>query len=250
MSETMEESARAYFEDTAPGQPGVLAWRMSCYAAGKGLADFVEQSSFPLAGRDVLDVAAGWGGHIIAFAERGARTVAAELNDHMFGKLARFSTSQQLGLRAVVGNCERLPFDDASFDVILALELIEHIDSVESFAKEVARTLKPGGVAILSTPPRVMSFFDGEPHYVLRYLTILPFRLQGIVARKVFKRRYPFPITRQYLRASSALRPFRQAGLRGEVRWTGRVAEKLGSVPVINALGRELLFNFLIIRRD
>src|SRR5262249_21261089 len=146
-------------------------------------------------------------------------------------------------------NCERLPFDTASFDVILGLELIEHIDSVPLFAQEIARVLKPGGIAIMSTPPRVRSFFDGEPRFHIRYLTILPFWMQAIVARKILRRDYPFPITRQYLFASSALKPFRKAGLQTAVRWTGRVARTFGQAPLLRTLGRELLFNFLIVRR-
>lgn len=245
----MPDVVKDYLAQTAEGQPEAVAWRLSCYAAGGELAEFIERSAFPLAGRNVLDVAAGWGGHIIAFAERGAHAVAAELNDHMFTQLAQFATRERLDLRAVVADCHTLPFPSASFDVILGLELIEHIDSVPRFADEVARLLKPGGVAIVSTPARVRSFFDGEPHFQLRFLTILPFRLQAVVARKVFKRRYPFPITRQYLRASSALRPFRRAGLQAETRWVGRMARAFGSTPLVGALGRELLFNFLIVRR-
>ena len=245
----MGEAVLQYLASTAPGEPEAIAWRTSCYTAGRDLVDFIERDYFPVAGKDVLDVAAGWGGHILAFAERGSRTVAAELNDHMFGQLLRFSTHQQLDLRTVVANCEKLPFGDAAFDVVLGLELIEHIDSVESFATELARVLKPGGVAILSTPPRLKSFFDGEPHFNLRYLPALPFRLQAIVAKGLFRRRYPFPITRQYLFASSALRPFRKAGLRGDVRWTGRLARTTAPIPLVRALGGELLFNFLVIRR-
>ena len=245
----MTDSVRQYFESTAPGQPTVIAWRMSCYSAGLELADYVEQRAFQVSGKTVLDVAAGWGGHIIAFAERGAQTVAADLNDHLFGSLARYSESRGLGLRTIVANCERLPFDEATIDVLLALELIEHIDSVPDFAREVARVLKPGGFAILSTPARFKSFFDQEPHFQLRFLTILPLRLQGFVARKLFKRGYPFPITRQYLFASSALKPFRNAGLQGEIRWTGRLARKAASAPVLRRIGEELMFNFLIVKR-
>lgn len=245
----MEDAVRQYLASTAPDQPAAIAWRTSCYTAGKDLVEFVERDHFPITGKDVLDVAAGWGGHILAFAERGARAVAAELNDHRFEQLSRFSADQRLDLKTVVANCERLPFADASFDVVLGLELIEHIDSVQSFANELARILKPGGVAILSTPPRLKSFFDGEPHYNLRYLSILPFGLQGLVAKKLLRRPYPFPITRQYLLASSALRPFRSAGLKGDVRWTGRLARKVAPIPLARTLGAELLFNFLVIRR-
>jgi SAM-dependent methyltransferase len=172
------------------------------------------------------------------------------LNDHHFERLGEFAREQGLDLRTEVAPCERVPFPDSSCDVILGLELIEHIESVPAFAKEVARLLAPGGIAILSTPARLKSILgDEEPHYHLRWLAILPFRLQGLIARRVFRRSYPFPITRQYLRASSVLRPFRRFGLKGSVRWTGRLAERFNRTPILGAIGRELLFNQLIVQR-
>jgi SAM-dependent methyltransferase len=46
----------------------------------------------------------------------------------------------------------RLPFEDASADVVLAGEIIEHIVDTESFLREVARVLRPSGAVVLSTP--------------------------------------------------------------------------------------------------
>jgi SAM-dependent methyltransferase len=46
----------------------------------------------------------------------------------------------------------RLPFEDASADVVLAGEIVEHIVDTESFLREIRRILQPGGALILSTP--------------------------------------------------------------------------------------------------
>jgi SAM-dependent methyltransferase len=46
----------------------------------------------------------------------------------------------------------RLPFDDASADVVLAGEVLEHIVDTEAFLIEVLRVLRPGGATVLSTP--------------------------------------------------------------------------------------------------
>jgi SAM-dependent methyltransferase len=46
----------------------------------------------------------------------------------------------------------RLPYDDASVDVVLAGEIIEHIVDSESFLREILRVLRPGGATVLSTP--------------------------------------------------------------------------------------------------
>lgn len=43
-------------------------------------------------------------------------------------------------------------FDDASFDVIIAFHVIEHVQDPNNFLDEISRLLKPGGFAVISTP--------------------------------------------------------------------------------------------------
>ena len=47
---------------------------------------------------------------------------------------------------------ENLPFNDNYFDVVTALEVIEHLFDPDHFLEEVYRVLKPNGIFILSTP--------------------------------------------------------------------------------------------------
>jgi SAM-dependent methyltransferase len=62
---------------------------------------------------------------------------------------------------------QRLPYDDASFDVVLLVEVIEHLENHRIALSELARILKPGGVLILTTPnimrlnSRFHFFFSG-----------------------------------------------------------------------------------------
>jgi 2-polyprenyl-3-methyl-5-hydroxy-6-metoxy-1,4-benzoquinol methylase len=57
------------------------------------------------------------------------------------------------GLEITGGDMEgRLPHDDASFDVVVSVEGIEHIDGQDAFLREVRRVLKPNGRLLLSTP--------------------------------------------------------------------------------------------------
>ena len=46
----------------------------------------------------------------------------------------------------------RLPYADASIDIACTLEVVEHVEDQFAFARELHRILKPGGVAIISTP--------------------------------------------------------------------------------------------------
>ncbi len=59
----------------------------------------------------------------------------------------------------------RLPYDDASFDVVLLIEVIEHLSDHQAALGELARILKPGGVCILTTP-NVMRL-NSRVHFML-----------------------------------------------------------------------------------
>jgi 2-polyprenyl-3-methyl-5-hydroxy-6-metoxy-1,4-benzoquinol methylase len=52
----------------------------------------------------------------------------------------------------VICNAEKLPFPDASFDVITAQWVMEHVGDAAGFVQEVMRVLKPGGSFVFMTP--------------------------------------------------------------------------------------------------
>jgi SAM-dependent methyltransferase len=251
--EDLRRRVEAYFEGVTGGPPELRAervrWRTYCFENGLEYGQYVKNSRHSLDGKRVLDVACGWGGHALALASHGAKVVAADLNDFSFATLTNFANQQDLTLAAVRCTCERLPFASSSFDLVLALELVEHIPDPQEFASEVARVLRPGGMCILSTPPRLRSLLYGEPHYGLRGITILPLSWQRRIATSVFGRSYPFPIARQYMSAGQVLRPFRRAGLDGTAVLGGNVSACLGRVG-IQKLGEVFFWKFLVVARS
>ncbi len=52
-------------------------------------------------------------------------------------------------------SCERLPHPDACFDLVVAFEVIEHLDRWREFLLEARRVLAPGGQLIVSTPNKL-----------------------------------------------------------------------------------------------
>jgi SAM-dependent methyltransferase len=52
----------------------------------------------------------------------------------------------------VVGRVERTPLTDSYFDVILALDVFEHLDDDQAALREAVRLLKPGGLLLLTVP--------------------------------------------------------------------------------------------------
>jgi len=64
------------------------------------------------------------------------------------------AASKSAGLDAVLCDCnsEKLPFEDQSFTLIFAGEVIEHLVDTDRFIAEIYRCLVPGGTAIITTP--------------------------------------------------------------------------------------------------
>src|SRR6185295_4821465 len=58
-------------------------------------------------------------------------------------------------LRFEVGDCAGLPVPDASIDLVVAFEVIEHLEDWRGFLREVRRTLAPAGQFIVSTPNKL-----------------------------------------------------------------------------------------------
>lgn len=84
----------------------------------------------------------------------------------------RIATERGVSAEVCDLNAERIPFDDESFDLIFAGEIIEHLVDTDGFLAELNRCLKPGGHLILTTPNlasfenRVRIFFGVYPIWV------------------------------------------------------------------------------------
>jgi 2-polyprenyl-3-methyl-5-hydroxy-6-metoxy-1,4-benzoquinol methylase len=63
------------------------------------------------------------------------------------------SQARAIGINCITADLnDRFPFEDASFDVICANQVLEHLSDTDGFIKEIRRLLKPDGYAVISTP--------------------------------------------------------------------------------------------------
>ena len=53
------------------------------------------------------------------------------------------------GLDRVRGSARRLPFDGATFDAVIAVEVFEHLAAIDEVLREVRRVLRPGGIVAI-----------------------------------------------------------------------------------------------------
>ena len=103
-------------------------------------------------GKRVLDVACGEGYGSALLARTASKVTGVDIAADAVER-AR-STYALSNLAFECASCERLPFPDASFDVAVSFETIEHIEAQAAFLDELARVLAPEGVLILSSPNR------------------------------------------------------------------------------------------------
>lgn len=118
-----------------------------------------------VAGLDVVDVASGEGYGAALLAGRARSVVGVELDTAVVAHAVRSYARPGLAYR--VGRCEALPLDDASADVVVSFETLEHVEAQSRFLAEVKRVLRPGGLLILSSPVRgVYSVGNPNPFHV------------------------------------------------------------------------------------
>ena len=96
-------------------------------------------------GLRILDVGCGTGANLKMLAR--------------YGESEGIDVSQQAldfcrlrGIAARFGAAESLPYDDGSFDLVTALDVLEHLDDDRAGLEEIRRVLRPGGRALLFVP--------------------------------------------------------------------------------------------------
>jgi len=69
----------------------------------------------------------------------------------------------------LIGEDERLPFDDATFDVITSSLVLEHVENVDFYYSEASRLLKPGGVCFFNFPHRLKPYDSHSRCWFIHY---------------------------------------------------------------------------------
>jgi SAM-dependent methyltransferase len=113
----------------------------------------------------ILDVGCGTGANLIMLAEFGEASGLDVSEDALAFCVKR-------GLDQVkLGAAEELPYRDGAFDLVTALDVIEHLDDDVAALKEIHRVLRPGGYVLLFVPAfmALWGVQDDVSHHRRRY---------------------------------------------------------------------------------
>ena len=109
------------------------------------LERIIENSKYKIQNPKILDVGCGTGGNLEMLQKFGAAE-GVDVSDEAL------EFCQSKGLTVHKGLAEALPFADESFDVVTALDVVEHLDDDAAGLKEMRRVLKTGGKSLIFVP--------------------------------------------------------------------------------------------------
>lgn len=136
-------------------------------------------------GGRVLDVGCGVGQVVAALAREGFEAHGVDVAS------ANIDRAREGSPRCLLYDGRRLPYRDDTFDVVGALNVLEHVEDPETFVSEAARVCVPGGRVVLSSPNflRFLGWRDYHPR--MRGVANKWRNLRALLARRRQMRRDP-----------------------------------------------------------
>lgn len=182
---------KKYFKEHFSGQTEVDRWE-SIYSqqdfSGFSYRLRMNQALSWLDGSDlsrssaVLDAGCGAGVVACEMAKRECRVFGMDYSYGMVEKANRVCNKERkLNVKFLGGDIEKLPFKDASFDMVICLGVITYLKSEEKALRELSRILKPDGNLIISSLNKA---------HLVRYLDVLLFLRKELL--KIFGYRILF----------------------------------------------------------
>ena len=108
-------------------------------------------SGRPLDGLSLLDIGCGGGLLSEPMTRLGARVTGVDASARNITVAALHAERQGLSIDYRQGTAEALAGSGAQFDIVMALEIVEHVSDVDLFLRSCGNMVKPGGLLFLST---------------------------------------------------------------------------------------------------
>jgi ubiquinone/menaquinone biosynthesis C-methylase UbiE len=152
-----EPGSREYFRelDSRIFHPRYM--RLTADASGTPFSLFVPFAE--LEGKDVLEVGCGSGIAVQLFAEAGANMTAVDLTPWAVATTRARMEAFDLEAEVLEADGEKLPFPDASFDLVFSWGVIHHTTDMDAALEQLVRVCRHGGRLVLMLYHRRSTFF-------------------------------------------------------------------------------------------
>lgn len=130
-------------------------------------------SGQPLSGLSILDIGCGGGLLSEPMARLGATVTGIDASARNIAVAGLHAESQGIAIDYRATTAEALVGEPARFDIVLALEIVEHVADVDLFLRSCGTLVKPGGLLFLSTLNRTAKAWAlaiAGAEYILRWL--------------------------------------------------------------------------------
>ena len=113
----------------------------------------------------ILDIGAGYGFFLEAAKNRGWEVYGTEISDDAI------THCKEKGIELMKGSVETINFGALTFDVIVTIEVIEHLNTPKSFVDKIHQLLRPDGLFYVTTPnfDSTLRYWLGEKYDVIGY---------------------------------------------------------------------------------
>ncbi len=102
-------------------------------------------------GKSVLDLGCGGGFMAEPLARQGARVIGVDPSAPAIAAAKRHAEESGLSIDYRVGGGEHLPVEDGAVDIVLCVDVLEHVHDLDAVIGEIRRVLKPGGLFLFDT---------------------------------------------------------------------------------------------------
>jgi ubiquinone biosynthesis O-methyltransferase len=102
-------------------------------------------------GKAVLDLGCGGGFMAAALKERGARVTGVDPSESAIAAARRHAEANDLEIDYLVGRGERLPFGNGVYDIVVCVDVLEHVKDLNRVIAEIRRVLNPHGLLLFDT---------------------------------------------------------------------------------------------------
>jgi len=112
---------------------------------------FLKDTIGPIKGKTILDIGCGGGLVSVPLCRLGAKVTGIDADAQAIQVATQHAKAQNLSLDFIHGAAEDLVAKNKKFDIVMALEVIEHVQNPSLFVDLCAQLVKPDGLVIFST---------------------------------------------------------------------------------------------------